>query len=295
VRVTSIALGSCNTPLYAAPLDKEASKPSAPSVEQDERVEKIRKVIGQGFQPSVTDCRALLAVIDARAASTSANVAQGAETVAEDVSLVRELQKALFYWMPSIAGEDSPAGQKAAEHAYLLVGLNDNSLDCYGDQARASLGIANRELERIGIACSDAGCPDEMEVADFIDDLYARAALTATVAPAVDAQPVAIYQTRWSHPETVWGDVTKDVYDRYETFGYVERRTVYASAQSEGWRKDAERYRWLVKNCFDWAAPGDGDSFDNIELHFEHDMLSRDDDSVGAAIDAEIAREAGSR
>lgn len=49
--------------------------------------------------------------------------------------------------------------------------------------------------------------------------------------PAVDAQPVAIYQTRWAYPETVWGDVTKDVYDRYETFGYVERRTVYASAQ----------------------------------------------------------------
>jgi hypothetical protein len=36
-----------------------------------------------------------------------------------------------------------------------------------------------------------------------------------------------IYQTRWSHPETVWGDVSKDVYDKYEAFGYVERRIVY--------------------------------------------------------------------
>jgi hypothetical protein len=52
--------------------------------------------------------------------------------------------------------------------------------------------------------------------------------------------------------------------------------------------RDAARYRWLVKNCFDWAAPGDGDSFDHIELHFEHDMLNRDEESVGAAIDSEI-------
>jgi hypothetical protein len=116
------------------------------------------------------------------------DVAQGAETVAEDISLVRELQKALFYWMPRIAGEDSPAGHKAAEHAYLLIGLDDNSPECYGDQARSSLGIVNRELERIGIACSDAGCPDEMEVADFIADLYARAQAAATVASTDDAR-----------------------------------------------------------------------------------------------------------
>jgi hypothetical protein len=124
----------------------------------------------------------------ARAASTSANVAQGAEAVTEDISLVRELQKALFYWMPRIAGEDSPAGHKAAEHSYLLIGLDDNSTECYGDQARSSLGIVNRELERIGIACSDAGCPDEMEVADFIADLYARAQAAATVASTDDAR-----------------------------------------------------------------------------------------------------------
>ncbi|CAB3729817.1 hypothetical protein LMG22037_05479 [Paraburkholderia phenoliruptrix] len=104
-----------------------------------------------------------------------------AATVAnDDLSLVRELQKALFYWMPAIAGEDSPAGQKAAEHAYLLIGFDGNSLDCYGDQMRSSLGIVNRELERIGIACADAGCPDEMEVADFIADLHARAVAPST-------------------------------------------------------------------------------------------------------------------
>jgi hypothetical protein len=55
--------------------------------------------------------------------------------------------------------------------------------------------------------------------------------------------------------------------------------------------RDAARYRWLVANCFDWSAPGDGDIFDHIELHFESDMLSRDDESVGRAIDAAIAAE----
>ena len=53
--------------------------------------------------------------------------------------------------------------------------------------------------------------------------------------------------------------------------------------------RDAARYRWLVKNCFDWATPGDGDSFDHIELHFEHPLLGRDDATVGEAIDSEMA------
>jgi len=53
--------------------------------------------------------------------------------------------------------------------------------------------------------------------------------------------------------------------------------------------RDAARYRWLRQNCFDWAAPGEGDSFDHIELHFEHELLGRDDSTVDEAIDAEIA------
>jgi hypothetical protein len=53
--------------------------------------------------------------------------------------------------------------------------------------------------------------------------------------------------------------------------------------------RDAARYRWLRQNCFDWAAPGDGDSFDHIELHFEHELLGRDDSTVDEAIDAEMA------
>jgi hypothetical protein len=70
------------------------------------------------------------------------------------------------------------------------------------------------------------------------------------------------------------------------------RDELAATATPSDETRDAARYRWLVKNCFDWAAPGDGDSFDHIELHFEHEMLGRDDDSVGVAIDAEIFAEA---
>jgi hypothetical protein len=36
-----------------------------------------------------------------------------------------------------------------------------------------------------------------------------------------------IYQTGWPTPETVWGDVSKDVYDTYTEFGYTRRRIVY--------------------------------------------------------------------
>ena len=51
-------------------------------------------------------------------------------------------------------------------------------------------------------------------------------------------------------------------------------------------KRDAERYQWLKKNCFDWGQPGEGDSFDYIALHFEHELLGRDDKTVDAAIDA---------
>lgn len=85
--------------------------------------------------------------------------------------VIRELQKALFYWMPSIAGEDSPAGQKAAEHAYLLYGVQDYSAECEGDRLMQSLRIRNQALERIELACQDAGCPEGMEFEDFIASL----------------------------------------------------------------------------------------------------------------------------
>jgi len=80
----------------------------------------------------------------------------------------------------------------------------------------------------------------------------------------------------------------------------IERlQDVYNAAPTERMSDadDAARYRWLKENCFDWAAPGDGDSFDYIALHFESDLLNRDDASVDVAIDAarkaEIERDGG--
>ncbi|WP_175104455.1 hypothetical protein [Pararobbsia alpina] len=61
------------------------------------------------------------------------------------------------------------------------------------------------------------------------------------------------------------------------------------AAGVEALQRDAARYRWLKDNCFDWAAPGDGDSFDYIALHFEHELLGRDDSTVDAAIDAALS------
>lgn len=53
------------------------------------------------------------------------------------------------------------------------------------------------------------------------------AAHAAASIAANGAEP--IYQTRWSNPKTIWGDVEKEVYDSYEKFGYAERRIVYAA------------------------------------------------------------------
>jgi len=56
-----------------------------------------------------------------------------------------------------------------------------------------------------------------------------------------------VYQTRWSHPETVWGDVSKDVYDKYETFGYVERRIVYTHRDPIASAEEAVPDVWRTK------------------------------------------------
>lgn len=88
-----------------------------------------------------------------------------------DREIVRALQKALFYWMPRIAGEDSPAGQKAAEHAYLLIGLDDNLTECWGDQILHYVGIMNRQQEKLELVLRDAGCEDEADHLEFIEKL----------------------------------------------------------------------------------------------------------------------------
>ncbi|WP_175785139.1 hypothetical protein [Burkholderia ambifaria] len=42
-----------------------------------------------------------------------------------------------------------------------------------------------------------------------------------------------IYQTSWKYPASVWGDVSKDVYDNYQLYRYVDRRIVYALTRSK--------------------------------------------------------------
>ena len=116
--------------------------------------------------------------------------AQSAEQ--DEREIIRELQKALFYWMPRIAGEDSPAGQKAAEHSYLLVGLDDNSTECWGDQILHYVGTLNREQEKLGLVLSDAGCTEDDDYLQFIENLAARAASTQSTATQPSQTQVAL-------------------------------------------------------------------------------------------------------
>jgi hypothetical protein len=108
--------------------------------------------------------------------------------------IIRELQKALFYWMPRIAGEDSPAGQKAAEHSYLLVGLDDNSTECWGDQILHYVSTLNREQEKLGLVLSDAGCTEDDDYLQFIENLAARAASPQSTATQPVQTQVALTQ-----------------------------------------------------------------------------------------------------
>ena len=53
----------------------------------------------------------------------------------------------------------------------------------------------------------------------------------AAVMEKVCGEP--IYQTSWKYPASVWGDVSKDVYDNYQFYRYADRRIVYALTRSK--------------------------------------------------------------
>jgi hypothetical protein len=79
--------------------------------------------------------------------------------------------------------------------------------------------------EAYPLACND---PIDWP-AHFIEDVRAAIiAALATLEPS-DAAGAPIYQTGWTSPENVWGDVDKATYDTYEEFGYTRRRIVYAA------------------------------------------------------------------
>jgi hypothetical protein len=120
-----------------------------------------------------------------------------------------------------------------------------------------------------------------------------NALLSASIADTAGAKPI-LSAVLFALTERQKGNVirSEDEYvDAARQYLAAPSAPSVADAAGASDAQDAARYRWLVKNCFDWAAPGDGDSFDSIELHFESEMLSRDDESVGRAIDAEIAKE----
>lgn len=81
-----------------------------------------------------------------------------------------------------------------------------------------------------GWHCSHPGCKDWVEIpADVLIDRLD--ALQAAVLKKVCGEP--IYQTSWKYPASVWGDVSKDVYDNYQFYRYADRRIVYALTRSK--------------------------------------------------------------
>jgi len=110
--------------------------------------------------------------------------------------------------MPRIAGEDSPAGQKAAEHAYLLIGLDDNSTECWGDQILHYVGTLNREQEKLGLVLSDAGCTEDDDYLQFIENLAARAASTQSTATQPAQTQLALTDEQVMSVSIINGEVT---------------------------------------------------------------------------------------
>lgn len=60
----------------------------------------------------------------------------------------------------------------------------------------------------------------------------------------------AIYQTGWERPPNQWGDVPKDAYDDYRSFGYTRRRIVYTRPAPMDARGDGA-ILWQARNIRD--------------------------------------------
>ncbi|PCE30323.1 hypothetical protein BZL54_21775 [Burkholderia ubonensis subsp. mesacidophila] len=84
---------------------------------------------------------------------------------------IHRLQRALAYWMPSTAKESHPYARQAGEHAALLTGFDEQLLERAGDRLLEYVGRCNQANERMLDAAADAGCPEGMEVAEWIGSL----------------------------------------------------------------------------------------------------------------------------
>lgn len=127
-------------------------------------------------------------------------------TTPADGELILKLQRALAYWMPSIAGEDSIYGEKAAEHAMLLYGLSDTIIDCAGDRIWKYVGDANKANERLLAAIAEIGCPEDCEdAAEWLVTTFGNR--RATPSPEKAPEPVAWFEAE----ETTRGADLRDI------------------------------------------------------------------------------------
>ena len=115
------------------------------------------------------------------------------------------------------------------------------------------------------------------------NDAWLAMSKTATVAPAVDAQPVAIVT------ETHDSRGKPDLYTIMATSKLRIGDRLYSSAQLEGLRKDAERYRWLrAAYTRVVAMPEQGPNLDMVAIGEIGDSL--ESSALDAAIDACLKR-----
>ncbi|WP_175712161.1 hypothetical protein [Burkholderia ambifaria] len=83
--------------------------------------------------------------------------------------------------------------------------------------------LSREEVDRISLEC--------VENTIGFDHVKFALAIEAAVLEKVCGEP--IYQTSWKYPASVWGDVSKDVYDNYQFYRYADRRIVYALTRSK--------------------------------------------------------------
>lgn len=61
---------------------------------------------------------------------------------------IERLQRALWYWMPAIAGDGTPEGERAAEDGALLIGAGvDGNAPCWGDDILQALADVEGERD----------------------------------------------------------------------------------------------------------------------------------------------------
>lgn len=61
---------------------------------------------------------------------------------------IERLQRALWYWMPAIAGDGTPEGERAAEDGALLIGAGvDGDAPCWGDDILQALADVEGERD----------------------------------------------------------------------------------------------------------------------------------------------------